>query len=100
MHHDRLVVKELYECGYSLHFGIQVWHMHIYIAIVKWLQEICYIICIWRTGVAPLDWRSATIVPMHNKGSRKVCNNYSGISLLRVTKKKIMEEQAGFKSAW
>ena len=54
------------------------------------------------------------IVPIHTKGSRKVCKNYKGISLLsipgkvfakvisnqvrRVTEEKIMEEQEGFGS--
>ena len=39
--------------------------------VVKWLHEICDVV--WRTGVAPRDWRSAIIVPIHKKGSRKVC---------------------------
>ena len=50
--------------------------------IVKWLQENCNMV--WRTGVAPLDWWSAIIVPIYKKGSRKVCKNYRGISLLSV----------------
>ena len=67
-----------------------------------------------ETGMAPLDWRSAIIVPIYKKGSRKVCKNYRGISLLsipgkvfakvlksrvqRVTEEKVMEEQVGFMS--
>ena len=80
--------------------------------IVKWLQKICNLA--WRTGVAPVDWRSAVIVPTPRKGSKKVCKNYQGISLLsipgkilakvlnnrvrRVTEDQVMEEQAGFRS--
>ena len=51
-------------------------------AVVKWLQEIYNMV--WRRGVAPSDWRSAIIVPIHKKGSRKVCKNYRGISLLSI----------------
>ena len=50
--------------------------------IVQWLQEIYNMV--WRTGVAPSDWRSAIIVSKHKKGSRKVCKNYRGISLLSI----------------
>ena len=61
-----------------------------------------------------MDWRSAIIVPIHKKGTRKMCKNYRGISLLsiqgkvfakvlssrvqRVTEKKIMAEQTRFRS--
>ena len=48
--------------------------------IVKWFHEVCNMV--WRTGVAPMDWRSAIIVPMHKKGSRKVC--YRENSLLSI----------------
>ena len=34
--------------------------------------------------MAPLDWRSAIIVPIYKKGSRKVCKNYRGLSLLSI----------------
>ena len=30
--------------------------------IVKWLHEICNMV--WRTGVAPMDWRSVLVVPI------------------------------------
>ena len=78
---------------------------------VKWLQRIYSMV--WRTGVVPRDWRRAVIVPIHKKGSKKLCKNYRGISLLSipgkvfasilnhrvctVTEDKIMEEQAGFR---
>ena len=79
---------------------------------VKWLQEIYSMV--WRTGVVPRDWRRAVIIPIHKKGSRKLCKNYRGVSLLsipgkvfasilnnrvrKVTEDKVMEEQAGFRS--
>ena len=79
---------------------------------VKWLQEIYSMV--WRTDVVPRDWRRAVIVPIHKKGSRKLCKNYRGVSLLsipgkvfasilnnrvrKVTEDKVMEEQAGFRS--
>ena len=39
--------------------------------LVKWLQKIYNMV--WRAEVATLDWRSAIIVPIHKKGSRKMC---------------------------
>ena len=36
---------------------------------------------VWGRGVAPRDWKSAIIVPIHKKGSRLECTNYRGISL-------------------
>ena len=56
MHDDRLVVKELYECGYSLHFGTGMAHVHI--AIVKWLHagDLQYII---EDRCGPSNWSSA-----------------------------------------
>ena len=41
--------------------------------IVKWLQKSCNLV--WRTGLAPVDWRRAVIVPIHKKCSKKVCKN-------------------------
>ena len=45
---------------------------------VKWLQEIYSMV--WRTGVVPRDWRRAIIVPIHDKGSKKLCKNYRGLA--------------------
>ena len=63
--------------------------------------------------MTPKNWRKAIIFPIHKKGSRRVCKNYRGISLLSVpgkvfgkvlndrmrsvTEGKIMEEQVGFR---
>ena len=79
---------------------------------IKWLQEIYSMV--WRTGVVPRDWRRAVIVPINKKGSRKLCKNYRGVSLLsipgkvfasilnnrvrKVIEDKVMEKQAGFRS--
>ena len=49
---------------------------------VQWLTAIFN--AVWRTGVTPKDWRRGIIVPIHKKGSRRVCKNYRGISLLSV----------------
>ena len=45
--------------------------------VVKWLQVIYNIVR--RTDVTPSNWRSAIIVPIHKKGSRKKCKNYRGM---------------------
>ena len=37
--------------------------------IVKWLQKSCNLV--WRTGVVPVDWRRAVIVPIHKRVERK-----------------------------
>ena len=67
----------------------------------------------WEKGKAPEDWQKAVLVAIHKKGSKKLCKNYRGISLLsipgkifakildarirQVTEGKVMEEQAGFR---
>ena len=68
---------------------------------------------VWETGKAPEDWQKAVIVAIHKKGSKKLCKNYRGISLLsipgkvfakildarirQVTESQVMKEQAGFR---
>ena len=41
---------------------------------VQWLTAIFNEV--WRTGVTPKEWRRAIIIPVHKKGSRRVCKNY------------------------
>ena len=64
-------------------------------------------------GKATEDWQKAVIVAIHKKGSKKLCKNYRGISLLsipgkvfakildarirQVTEGQVTEEQAGFR---
>ena len=79
--------------------------------VTKWMTVIYK--QVWRTGVAPMDWQKAIIVPVH-KNSRRKCGNYRGISLLSIpgkvfakilndrvrclTEDRLLEEQAGFRS--
>ena len=80
-------------------------------AVVRWLHIIFNIV--WEEGKAPEDWQKAVIVAIHKKGSKKLCKDYGGISLLsipgkvfamilvakirQVTEGQVMEEQAGFR---
>ena len=42
--------------------------------VIEWLYKIYNIVC--RTGVAPVDWQRAIIVPIHKKSSQRKCGNY------------------------
>ncbi|KAA3680783.1 uncharacterized protein DEA37_0007614 [Paragonimus westermani] len=69
---------------------------------------------IWETEEVPRDWCLSTVIPVFKKGSRSLCDNHRGISLVsvastvviglilrRLTKPResqIREEQAGFRS--
>ena len=50
------------------------------------ISELHEILCLcWREGKVPQDMRDANIVTLYNnKGDRSDCNNYRGISLLKV----------------
>ena len=50
--------------------------------IVRWLHIIFNVV--WETGKAPEDWQKAVIVAIRKKGSKKLCKNYRGISLLSI----------------
>ena len=79
---------------------------------IEWLVKLFNVV--WERGVAPRDWKTAIIVPIHKKGSRLECTNYRGISLLSVvgkvfarvlndrvkglTEGSVMDEQGGFRS--
>ena len=39
---------------------------------------------IWETESVPEDWLSQLLVPLHKKGSRTICDNYRGITLLNI----------------
>ena len=80
--------------------------------VIKWMTVMYSLV--WGTGVAPMDWQRAIIVPVHKKNSRRKCGNYRGISLLSIPGKvfakilndcvrclienRLLEEQAGFRS--
>jgi len=42
---------------------------------------------IWKKEKLPEEWKESIKVPIHKKGDKTDCNNYSGISLLPTTYK-------------
>ena len=48
----------------------------------EWLHKVIELA--WEKGKVTEDWTKAVIVPLHKKGSKMVCSNYRGISLLSV----------------
>ncbi|CAF3297940.1 unnamed protein product, partial [Rotaria sp. Silwood2] len=81
--------------------------------LAKWLHEI--FVDIWENEIMIEDWTTAILIRLYkNKGDKKICDNYRGISLLVVTSKifsriilnrvqdlmdkQLLEEQAGFRS--
>lgn len=77
---------------------------------VKVITDICN--TIWKTGKWPKDWTESVFIPLHKKGSSKVCGNYRTLALISHASKillhvinrrlnyflcrQIPEEQAGF----
>ena len=55
----------------------------------EWLYRV--IMLAWEKGKMAEDWKKAVIVPLHKKGSKMVCSNYRGISLLSVPAKFLHE---------
>ena len=51
-------------------------------AVIDWLWELLQ--TVWRTRQVISEWKSSTLLPLHKKNDRKVCNNYRGISLFNV----------------
>ena len=47
---------------------------------ILWLTRVCQVV--WKFGKIPRDWQTGVIIPVFNKGDRKQCKNYRGISLL------------------
>ena len=78
---------------------------------LSWLTRLCSIA--FTLGKVPLDWQIGVVVPLFNKGDRRVCSNYRGITLLslpgkvysgvlerrirRIVKSRIREVQCGFR---
>ena len=79
--------------------------------VAEWLHRVIKLA--WTKGEVLKDWRKAVIVPLHKKGSKTLCSNYRGISLLsipskvyawildsrvrRKTEGEVMELQGGFR---
>ena len=79
--------------------------------VAEWLHRVIKLA--WTKGEVVKDWRKAVIVPLHKKGSKTLCSNYRGISLLsipskvyarildsrvrRKTEGEVMEVQGGFR---
>ena len=49
---------------------------------VPWLIRVCKMAC--RTGQAPKQWQIRVIMPIHEKGDKRKCISYKGISLISV----------------
>jgi hypothetical protein len=81
--------------------------------LAEWLHEIIY--DVWEQEIMVKDWTEAVIIRLYkNKGDKRICDNYRGISLLVVAgkvfarillnriqsmlDKKLLEEQTGFRS--
>ncbi|CAF3935647.1 unnamed protein product [Rotaria sp. Silwood1] len=81
--------------------------------LAKWLHEI--FVDIWENEIMIENWTTTILIRLYkNKGDKKICDNYRGISLLVVTSKifsriilnrvqglldkQLLEEQAGFRS--
>jgi hypothetical protein len=81
--------------------------------LAEWLHEI--IRDVWEQEIMVKDWTAAVLIRLYkNKGDKRICDNYRGISLLVVAgkvfarillnriqnmlDKKLLEEQAGFRS--
>jgi exonuclease III len=79
----------------------------------KWLHEV--FVGIWQNEDIVDDWTTAILIRLYkNKGDKRICDNYRGISLLVVASKvlsriilnriqslldkQLMEEQAGFRT--
>ena len=80
-------------------------------AMIDWLMELLQEV--WKTRQVPQEWKNATLVPLHKKKDRRICDNYRGVSLLSVPGKvltlillerlqdiiepQLMEAQCGFR---
>ena len=56
--------------------------------VVEWMHRIMN--TAWRSGKVPGDWRKALVIPVHKKGSKLICKNYRGTSLLSIPGKVYM----------
>ena len=49
---------------------------------ICWLTRVCKVSC--RTAQAPKQWQASVIKPIHNKGDKRKCTSYRGISFISV----------------
>ena len=56
-------------------------------SVVQWLKHLAD--RVWSEEAVPKDWKKSLVVPLHKKGTRSVCDNYRGISLLSIPSKVI-----------
>ena len=56
-------------------------------SVVQWLKHLAD--RVWSEEGIPKDWKKSLVVPLHKKGTRTVCDNYRGISLLSIPSKVI-----------
>ena len=43
-------------------------------AVIDWLAELLEEV--WRTRQVPQEWKDATLVSLHKKKDKKICDNY------------------------
>ena len=62
------------------------------------------VVCIWRGGKVPKQWKDAIIIVLHKKKYRTECGNYRGILLLahagKILLKIIARHPVSTASAW
>ena len=51
-------------------------------AVIYWLTELLQEV--WRTSQVSQEWKDATLVPLHKKKDKRICDNYRGVALLSV----------------
>ena len=49
-------------------------------AMIEWLWELLREV--WKTKQVPQEWKNATLIPLHKKKDRKVCDDHQGIAML------------------
>ena len=51
-------------------------------AVIDWLTELLQEV--WRTRQVSQEWKDSTLVPLHKKKNKKICDNYHEVALLSV----------------
>ena len=49
---------------------------------VRWLTRVCKVAC--GSGQAPKQWQTSVTIPIHEKGDKRKCTNYGGLSPISV----------------